>query len=288
MKSVRVFLYRVRCGKESTFPDSFYNIFKFENIESNVIPMSDAYDTVMILEKPNDGALNGRLIKLRNDAPQTINLIRKIEQEIPLNATEKEYIEEITNFVWFYNDDFIFGEYNHFAFKIFHRTMSTYVRNKMTLTENEFSIEPVSIGDILQVARQAHSIYRFNIQIPKENLKDLDKKNIISVGKELMELSSDAKASISIEISKPPRKRKADSFLDKEKAIDILNELNPVKNPDHLNKLVIETEEGTFDMIRGVLRSIKLEVEDKHKRTVRSAFYRSIREYYKAHRQDFR
>ncbi|MHB8397071.1 MAG: hypothetical protein ACYDAZ_04045, partial [Thermoplasmataceae archaeon] len=102
-KNVRVFSYSVKTPKANNFPDNFYGKFKLDEIEKNVQQWNDTFSLVLVLDSPDSVGINGRFIKLRSDAPQKIGLLKKVEQDIELNPQEKEYIEEVTNFVWFYN-----------------------------------------------------------------------------------------------------------------------------------------------------------------------------------------
>jgi len=280
-RNVIVFIYRVTTTKSDTFPNNFYEKFKIDEIDKNVEQWNDIFSLVLILDKPNNGNITGRFIKLRSDAPQKIGLLKKIEQDIELNPAEKEYIEEVSNFVWFYNDNMLLGEYNHFAMRVFHSSLTYYIRKQMAFSETEFKVEAVAIPDLFTKIKQDKYFVSMNLKFKKESLSSMESRGL-GLSQRLISLSEDPMAVITIGIEKPKRKSKQKAPLQKDSVISFIEDLLPEK--DNFEEMLVETESGTFDLISGALLSEKLVVEYVNRRINRSDFYKSVIEYFNSHR----
>ncbi|MEM0143050.1 MAG: hypothetical protein QXL94_03750 [Candidatus Parvarchaeum sp.] len=280
-RNVRVFLYRVTAPKNNAFPTNFYEKFKLDEVENNVQEWNDTFSLVLVLDKPNDDSISGRFIKLRSDAPQKIGLLKKVEQDIELNSAEKEYIEEVSNFVWFYNDDRILGEYNHFAMRVFHSPITYYIRKKMAFSDTEFRVEAEPIEDLFAKIKRDKYFVSLEFKLKRESFPSMESRGL-SVSRRLSSLSEEPKAIITIGIEKPKRKSKQKAHLQKNSVISLIEELLPEK--DNFEEMSIETESGTFDIIRGALVSEKLVVEYINRRINRSSFYKEVRKYFNSHR----
>jgi hypothetical protein len=280
-RNVRVFLYRVTTPKNNTFPNNFYEKFKLDEIERNVQEWNDTFSLVLVLDKPNIDSITGRFVKLRSDAPQKIGLLKKIEQDIELNSAEKEYIEEVSNFVWFYNDDRFLGEYNHFAMRVFHSPLSYYIRKQMAFSETEFKVEAEPIADLFAKIKRDEYFGSVELKLKRESMASMESRGL-SLGRRLSSLSEDPKAMITIGIAKPKRMSKQKAPLQKNSVVSFIEDLLPEK--DNFEEMLVETESGTFDLIRGALVSEKLVVEYVNRRINRSDFYRVAREYFDSHR----
>ena len=279
-KNVRIFSYLVKIPKDNNFPDNFYAKFKLDEIEKNVQLWSDTYSLVLVLDKPDSYGINGRFIKLRSDAPQKIGLLKKVEQDIELNSQEKEYIEEVTNFVWFYNKDKILGEYNHFAMRVFHSTLNYYIRNKMGFSEDEFKIEAEPISDLFAKIKKDEYIGTVEIKLKSESIHSMEGRGL-GISSKLKSLSDDPKAIITLGIEKPKGKSKQKAPLQKNGVISFIEAILPEK--ENIDEILIETESGTFDLLRGALVSEKLVVEYTNRRINRRSFYKVVREYANSH-----
>ncbi|MEM0142622.1 MAG: hypothetical protein QXL94_01510 [Candidatus Parvarchaeum sp.] len=280
-RNVRVFLYRVTTPKNNTFPNNFYEKFKLDEIERNVQEWNDTFSLVLVLDKPNIDSITGRFVKLRSDAPQKIGLLKKIEQDIELNSAEKEYIEEVSNFVWFYNDDRFLGEYNHFAMRVFHSPLSYYIRKQMAFSETEFKVEAEPIADLFAKIKRDEYFGSVELKLKRESMASMESRGL-SLGRRLSSLSEDPKAMITKGIAKPKRMSKQKAPLQKNSVVSFIEDLLPEK--DNFEEMLVETESGTFDLIRGALVSEKLVVEYVNRRINRSDFYRVAREYFDSHR----
>jgi hypothetical protein len=280
-RNVRVFIYRVTTTKSDTFPNNFYEKFNIDEIDKNVEQWNDIFSLVLVLDKPNNGNITGRFIKLRSDAPQKIGLLKKIEQDIELNPAEKEYIEEVSNFVWFYNDNMLLGEYNHFAMRVFHSSLTYYIRKQMAFSETEFKVEAVAMPDLLAKIKQDKYYGLVNLKFKKESLPAMESRGL-GLSQRLSSLSEDPMAVITIGIEKPKRKSKQKAPLQKDSVISFIEDLLPEK--DNFEEMLVETESGTFDLISGALLSEKLVVEYVNRRINRSDFYKSVIEYFNSHR----
>lgn len=280
-RNVRVFLYRVRTPMNNAFPNNFYEKFKLEKIEDNVQKWNDNFSLVLVLDKPNDGSISGRFIKLRSDAPQKIGLLKKVEQDIELNEKEEEYIEEVSNFVWFYNDSRILGEYNHFAMRVFHSSITYYIRKQMAFTETEFEVEAEPIADLLAKIKKDNYFVSVELKLKNESIESLESRGL-GVSRRLRSLSENPKALVTIGIKKPMRMSKQKAPLQKNSVVSFIEDLLPEK--DNIEEMLVETESGTFDLIRGALVSDKLVVEYVNRRINRSSFYKVVREYFDSHR----
>ncbi len=280
-RNVRVFLYRVTTPKNNTFPNNFYEKFKLDEIENNVQEWNDTFSLVLVLDKPNDDSITGRFVKLRSDAPQKIGLLRKIEQDIELNPAEKEYIEEVSNFVWFYNDNRLLGEYNHFAMRVFHSPLTYYIRKQMAFSETEFKVEAEPIADLFAKIKQDEYFGSVELKLKRESIASMENRGL-SLSQRMRGLSEDPKAIITMGIEKPKGKSKQKAPLQKNSVVSFIEELLPEK--DNFEEMLVETESGTFDLIRGALTSEKLIVEYVNRRINRSDFYKVVREYFDSHR----
>ena len=280
-KNVRVFLYRVITPKNNTFPNNFYEKFKLDEIENNVQEWNDTFSLVLVLDKPNDDSITGRFVKLRSDAPQKIGLLRKIEQDIELNPAEKEYIEEVSNFVWFYNDNRLLGEYNHFAMRVFHSPLTYYIRKQMAFSETEFKVEAEPIADLFAKIKQDEYFGSVELKLKRESIASMENRGL-SLSQRMRGLSEDPKAIITMGIEKPKGKSKQKAPLQKNSVVSFIEDLLPEK--DNFEEMLVETESGTFDLIRGALTSEKLIVEYVNRRINRSDFYKVVREYFDSHR----
>ena len=280
-RNVRVFLYRVITPTNNAFPANFYEKFKLEEIENNVQKWNDTFSLVLVLDKPNDDSISGRFIKLRSDAPQKIGLLKKVEQDIELNSAEKEYIEEVSNFVWFYNDSRILGEYNHFAMRVFHSPITYYIRKQMAFSDTEFRIEAEPIADLFAKIKRDEYFGSVELRLKTESITSMESRGL-GISQKLRSLSGDPKAVITIGIEKPKGKSKQKAPLQKNSVVSFIEELLPEK--DNFEEMLIETESGTFDLIRGALVSEKLVVEYTNRRINRSSFYKLVREYFNSHR----
>lgn len=280
-KNVRVFLYRVTTPKNSTFPNNFYEKFKIDKIENNVQQWNDTFSLVLVLDEPNSNSITGRFIKLRSDAPQKIGLLHKIEKDIELDPAEKEYIEEVSNFVWFYNDDRFLGEYNHFAMRVFHSPLTYYIRKQMAFSETEFRVQAEPIANLLAKIKRDKYFGSVEFKLKRESLASMESRGL-SLGRRLSGLSEDPKAMITIGISKPKGMSKQKAPLQKNSVVSFIEDLLPEK--DNFEEMLVETESGTFDLIREAWVSEKLVVEYVNRRINRSDFYRVAREYFVSHR----
>ena len=281
-KNVRVFTYQVTTPKNDKFPNNFYEKFKFDNIVDNVLEWNDTFSLLLVLDEPDGGGgINGRFIKLRSDAPQKISLLKKIEQDIELDAKEKEYIEEVSNFVWFYTNDKILGEYNHFAMRVFHIHLTLYIRRRMGYPENEFKVEVEPISNLFEKIKRKTYFGSVELKLKKESL---DKQGQEGEGlwNRLRSLSEDPKALITIAIDKPKNKSKQKASLVKNNVVSFLESLLPEK--DNFEEMLVETESGTFDLIKGAIVSEKLVVEFVNRRINRKSFYQVVREYFSSHK----
>ena len=279
-KNVRVFSYSVKTPKENNFPDNFYMKFKLDEIEKNVQQWNDTFSLVLVLDSPDSVGINGRFIKLRSDAPQKIGLLKKVEQDIELNPQEKEYIEEVTNFVWFYNKNKILGEYNHFAMRVFHSPLTYYIRKQMGFSEDEFKIEAEPISDLFAKIKKEKYIGTVEFKLKSESIASMENKGL-GISKKLKSLSVDPKAIITLGIEKPKGKGKEKAPLQKNGVVSFIEDLLPEK--DHFDEILVDTESGTFDLIRGALVSEKLVVEYINRRINRPSFYKVVREYANSH-----
>ena len=280
-KNVRVFLYRVTTPKNNTFPNNFYEQFKLDEIENNVQEWNDTFSLVLVLDKPNSDSITGRFVKLRSDAPQKIGLLKKIEQDIELNPAEKEYIEEVSNFVWFYNDNRLLGEYNHFAMRVFHSPITYYIRKQMAFSETEFKVEAEPIADLFAKIKRDEYFGSVELKLKRESMASMESRGL-SLSQRMSGLSEDPMAVITMGIEKPKRKSKQKAPLQKNSVVSFIEDLLPEK--DNFEEMLVETESGTFDLIRGALVSEKLVVEYVNRRINRSDFYRVVREYFDSHR----
>ena len=280
-KNVRVFLYRVTTPKNNTFPNNFYEQFKLDEIENNVQEWNDTFSLVLVLDKPNSDSITGRFVKLRSDAPQKIGLLKKIEQDIELNPAEKEYIEEVSNFVWFYNDNRLLGEYNHFAMRVFHSPITYYIRKQMAFSETEFKVEAEPIADLFAKIKRDEYFGSVELKLKRESMASMESRGL-SLSQRMSGLSEDPMAVITMGIEKPKRKSKQKAPLQKNSVVRFIEDLLPEK--DNFEEMLVETESGTFDLIRGALVSEKLVVEYVNRRINRSDFYRVVREYFDSHR----
>ena len=280
-RNIRVFLYRVTTPKNNTFPNNFYEKFKLDEIENNVQEWNDTFSLVLVLDKPNDDSITGRFVKLRSDAPQKIGLLRKIEQDIELNPAEKEYIEEVSNFVWFYNDNRLLGEYNHFAMRVFHSPLTYYIRKQMAFSETEFKVEAEPIADLFAKIKQDEYFGSVELKLKRESIASMENRGL-SLSQRMRGLSEDPKAIITMGIEKPKGKSKQKAPLQKNSVVSFIEDLLPEK--DNFEEMLVETESGTFDLIRGALTSEKLIVEYVNRRINRSDFYKVVREYFDSHR----
>ncbi len=279
-KNVRVFSYLVKTPKHNNFPDNFYVKFKLDEIEKNVQPWNETFSLVLVLDNPDSEGVNGRFIKLRSDAPQKIGLLRKIEQDIELNSQEKEYIEEVTNFVWFYNKNKILGEYNHFAMRVFHSPLTYYIRKQMGFSEDEFRVEPEPIADLFAKIKRDEYFGSVELKLKTESIPSMEGRGL-SVSQRLSSLSGDPKAVITIGIAKPKGKSKQKAPLQKNSVVSFIEDILPEK--DNFEEMLVETESGTFDLVRGALVSEKLVVEYVNRRINRPSFYGVVREYANSH-----
>ena len=280
-RNVRVFLYRVTTPINNAFPTNFYEKFKLDEIENNVQEWNDTFSLVLVLDKPNDDSISGRFIKLRSDAPQKIGLLRKVEQDIELNSAEKEYIEEVSNFVWFYNDSRILGEYNHFAMRVFHSPITYYIRKQMGFSETEFRVDAEPIADLFAKIKQDKYFGAVKMKLKTEAIDSMRNRGL-GVSQRLRSLSEDPSAVITIGIEKPKRKSKQKAPLQKNSVVSFIEDLLPEKN--NFEEMLVETESGTFDLIRGALINEKLVVEYVNRRINRSSFYKVVRVYFDSHR----
>ena len=280
-RNVRVFLYRVTTPKNNTFPNNFYEKFKLDEIENNVQEWNDTFSLVLVLDEPNNDSITGRFVKLRSDAPQKIGLLRKIEQDIELNPAEKEYIEEVSNFVWFYNDNRLLGEYNHFAMRVFHSPLTYYIRKQMAFSETEFKVEAEPIADLFAKIKQDEYFGSVELKLKRESIASMENRGL-SLSQRMRGLSEDPKAIITMGIEKPKGKSKQKAPLQKNSVVSFIEDLLPEK--DNFEEMLVETESGTFDLIRGALMSEKLVVEYVNRRINRSDFYKVVREYFDSHR----
>ncbi len=280
-RNVRVFLYRVKTPTNNAFPNNFYEKFKFEKIENNVQEWNDTFSLVLVLDKPNDGSISGRFIKLRSDAPQKIGLLKRVEQDIELNEAEKEYIEEVSNFVWFYNDNRILGEYNHFAMRVFNSPITYYIRKQMAFSETEFGVEAEPIADLFAKIKKDKYFLSLELKLQNESIPSMEGRGL-GTNQRLRSLSENPKAIITLGIEKPKRTSKQKASLQKNSVISFIEDLLPEK--DNFEEMLVETESGTFDLIRGALVSEKLVVEYVNRRINRSSFYKVVREYFDSHR----
>jgi len=280
-RNVRVFLYRVKTPTNNAFPNNFYEKFKLGEIENNVQEWNDTFSLVLVLDKPNNGSISGRFIKLRSDAPQKIGLLKKVEQDIELNTIEKEYIEEVSNFVWFYNDSRILGEYNHFAMRVFHSSMTYYIRKQMAFSDTEFEVRVEPIADLFAKIKQDEYFGSVELKLKNESIPSMEGRGL-GISQRLRSLSEDPKALITMGIEKPKRKSKQNAPLRKNSVVSFIEDLLPEK--DNFEEMLVETESGTFDLIRGGLVSKKLVVEYVNRRINRSNFYKVVREYFDSHR----
>ena len=236
---------------------------------------------MLVLDKPNDDSITGRFVKLRSDAPQKIGLLRKIEQDIELNPAEKEYIEEVSNFVWFYNDNRLLGEYNHFAMRVFHSPLTYYIRKQMAFSETEFKVEAEPIADLFAKIKQDEYFGSVELKLKRESIASMENRGL-SLSQRMRGLSEDPKAIITMGIEKPKGKSKQKAPLQKNSVVSFIEDLLPEK--DNFEEMLVETESGTFDLIRGALTSEKLIVEYVNRRINRSDFYKVVREYFDSHR----
>ena len=280
-RNVRVFLYRVTTPKNNTFPNNFYEQFKLDEIENNVQEWNDTFSLVLVLDKPNSDSITGRFVKLRSDAPQKIGLLKKIEQDIELNPAEKEYIEEVSNFVWFYNDNRLLGEYNHFAMRVFHSPLTYYIRKQMAFSETEFKVEAEPIADLFAKIKRDEYFGSVELKLKRESIASMENRGL-SLSQRMRGLSEDPKAIITMGIEKPKGKSKQKAPLQKNSVVSFIEDLLPEK--DNFEEMLVETESGTFDLIRGALTSEKLIVEYVNRRINRSDFYKVVREYFDSHR----
>jgi len=276
MKKVKVYAYKVDCKKDQNFPNDFCQKFEFNNIASNV-DEGEPYSVVMILNQPNEGAIDGRLLKLRGDAPMVISLVNKVEKHIELNEQEKERIEEITHFVWFYNDNIILAEYNHFAFRIFSNQLNEYVRKKLGLKEEEFNVTPITIekDKLLRVIMNAASIYSIELRLSNDALEELDKRDIFSIAGVLSRLTQ-GEESVTISLSLKVKKGR-DRSLNLGYAKDIIMSLH---RSDSLKSLKVGTDSGIYELVQNAFKSVELEIEQRGRTIDKDDFYRKVRNHF--------
>ena len=211
-RNVRVFLYRVTTPKNNTFPNNFYEKFKLDEIENNVQEWNDTFSLVLVLDKPNDDSITGRFVKLRSDAPQKIGLLRKIEQDIELNPAEKEYIEEVSNFVWFYNDNRLLGEYNHFAMRVFHSPLTYYIRKQMAFSETEFKVEAEPIADLFAKIKRDEYFGSVELKLKRESIASMENRGL-SLSQRMRGLSERRRGEFpSVAEANPPFRRLAVAY----------------------------------------------------------------------------
>jgi len=165
--------------------------------------------------------------------------------------------------------------------RVFHSSLTYYIRKQMAFSETEFKVEAVAIADLFAKIKQDKYFGSVKLKFKKESLPSMESRGL-GLSQRLSSLSEDPMAVITIGIEKPKRKSKQKAPLQKDSVISFIEDLLPEK--DNFEEMLVETESGTFDLISGALLSEKLVVEYVNRRINRSDFYKSVIEYFNSHR----
>ena len=151
----------------------------------------------------------------------------------------------------------------------------------MAFSDTEFRIEAEPIPDLFAKIKRDEYFGSVELKLKTESITSMESRGL-GISQKLRSLSGDPKAVITIGIEKPKGKSKQKAPLQKNSVVSFIEELLPEK--DNFEEMLIETESGTFDLIRGALVSEKLVVEYTNRRINRSSFYKVVREYFNSHR----
>lgn len=273
--------YSIKLPEEYLKPNYLMNKYsrKKEVVRENIHQYGNN-SLLLLCEKEENGFVEGRFLKLREDAPKILSQKSEKddaeEKDIPLEAGD--FIEEISHFILSVKDRRILGEYNQSAVRNFVTPLDFYLRKTLDLDEDQVEIKAIAIDNVLERIKDSDSLLAVTAKIAKPNLHHMEKLlhlNPVQVQK----LYAKSDYDLEITVRHKPRKN-----LEKSEAISNIEELSGDK--EVLEALKVETNDAIYDLIKPSLMFFKAHVvlDDKARFVTSWDFYQKARKIYNTNR----
>lgn len=274
--------YQISLDEEFLKPDFLFQKYskKKETVKSNIVRYGNN-SLLLLIEGNTNGFAEGRFLKLRIDAPRILNELSKEEnaEETDIDLENGQWIEEISHFILNIKDYRLLGEYNQSGVRHFATPLNFYLRKTLDLSEDQVSIKPILIENVLRRIKQSGSLFAVTVTTSKPRLPYME--GILKLNPTQV-LKAYNKSDFNLEISVKHVHRKA---LDKEEAIKNIEEL--FESKDELESLKVETNDAAYDLIKGALMHFKDDIvlDQKAKFVSSLDFYQKARRIYNDNRE---
>jgi len=270
-KIIKIFPYKYDIEGIGNEPKLWEDKFSKDNVEDNTIEYSRDAFLLLVVDDVSNDFIFGRFLKLRNDVPLVIN--RKDGEERKIDILDDENIIEQSHFIINVKDNFLFAEYNFNGIRHFVKPFAYYLNKLFDVKNND--IKPLTDTNTFTKLQGEEEINSFRLSVAQENIGFLEEKFNLNLFQSLIDVAKDNETSFEIIIKKSRRKK---STLDKEKILKISKELTDNKAP--LQRLNIESEDVSYDLINNNLINYKVYVKLEGRGLNSNDFYFSVRNLY--------
>lgn len=242
-KNIKVFPYRCQLHGIRNDIDVIEGAFSKANVASNIIPYTEEYSLLLIIDGSENGFLQGMFIKLRRDTPTIINLENGNFKDISLE--DNEDIAELSHFVWNLNDKIILAEYNFQAIRYFIIPLKFYFDKKFGTNGNVVTaLEDINTYQRFRGTNK--EIRKFRLGVLRSKMRAIEDKFPISTLEALRGMSDSHKSVYEITV----KRGKRDACLNKDEVFRIADGLKEDK--ENVEYLIVETSDSVFDLINNV------------------------------------
>lgn len=280
-RKVRVFPYEVSIIAPYNNNQTFYEKFRIDNIDDNLIDYAGIGKIGLSCEPPDGDWVLGTFMKLRDEAPLKFNTGSKTSEKIQLSVGE--FVEEASHFAWNLRDRIMIGEYNHFGMRVFGKNVAAYFSRVLSLGEQDFEITGIPIPELWNRITSSRGITAVEFKFAPLSFDAMN-----GVGVTRSEILSNAAnqphAQLSLSLnSKADRGHRRDP-LDRDNTIELLSAAREYLDKKSFESFRIETFEGAYDLVKGTLVSDRLTINNGDYSQFQKDFYRQARGYYNNNR----
>ena len=273
-KEVKIYPYHYILNGIENESQKIYERFKIENADKNLLEyIKDTY-LVLFVDDVDGDFVFGRFFKLRSDSPSIFN--RKSHEEKDIDLLDEENIKEESHFIMNTKDSIILAEYNFSAIRMFSSPMTTYLEELLRMKGSQ--VLPIEDLNAFANLKEEGDILSVFFRITQNSSKSLEEDFNFFALKSLLNLSEDEDTIYEIIIKKS---RKKDGKLDKDKIVDMVDNLLKKKAP--IKDMRLETQDLVYDLIKGNLLFYRIDIETDGRNLKSQDFFNKAISLYHRH-----